>query len=155
MLHNAHAIVRTKLDAEDAVDALVGYHPGISPGPRGQLDVVISLPAETLRQAINTSLAVLEQAVGQVTTIEVMTTDDYDARQGLAPMPELLSVTETAHTLGISRQAVLQRLESGSLHGSKVGNAWAIQRASIDPSHPDHPFELVKQRRTRQSRPTR
>lgn len=135
-LYNADAIVRTKLDADDAVDALVGYHPAIGPSRRGHLEVLISLPAETLRQAINTSLAVLEQAVGPVIAIEVLTTDDFDARHGLSPMPELLSVTEVAAELGVSRQAVLQRLESGSLTASRVGNSWVIQRASLISSTP-------------------
>lgn len=37
-----------------------------------------------------------------------------------------LSVTEVAEYLGVTRSAVLQRIKSGSLPATKVGNAWSI-----------------------------
>jgi excisionase family DNA binding protein len=46
-------------------------------------------------------------------------------------MPELVSVTEAAERLGVSRQAVLQRLASGSLPGTKVGTTWAVQERAL------------------------
>lgn len=36
-----------------------------------------------------------------------------------------------SHTAPDSRRAILQRLESGSLAGTKVGNAWVVQRDHI------------------------
>lgn len=134
-MYNAEVAFRTKLDIDALIDALQGYHPSLSDGPRrGQVGAIISLPAENLRQAISTALAVVEAAVGgPVTAIEVMTSEDFDRRHGFAPLPELVSITEAAKQLGVSRQAVHQRVESGSLPGQKVGTTWVIQASALPP----------------------
>jgi excisionase family DNA binding protein len=124
-------------DDDDLIDALAGYHPAIARAPRGWVEAIITLPAETLRQATTTALAIAEVAGraalagAEVLALEVLPTDEFDARNGLAPMPALMSVTEAAAELGVSRQAVLQRLEAGSLPGTKVGNAWVVQAAAV------------------------
>lgn len=114
--------------AERVVDALAGYGPAVSRGPTGCAEVIITVPATDLRQAFITACALARDATeSEVVAAEVMTTAEWDRRHGLEPLPELLSVTQVADALGVSRQAVLQRLESGSLSGVKVGNAWVIQ----------------------------
>lgn len=130
--YNARAHVRSKLDLDDAMDALDGYHPAIGAAPGKQWDVTITLPAETLRQAATTAIAVLEQQLaGEVTVIEVMTTATFDIRHGLEPVPDLVSVTEAAAELGISRQAVVKRLEAGTMPGTKVGATWVIPQGAL------------------------
>jgi excisionase family DNA binding protein len=47
-------------------------------------------------------------------------------------VPELLSVTDAAKSLGVSRQAVLQRIEGGRLEASRIGNSWAIPKSVIE-----------------------
>ena len=124
--------------AEQLVDDLAGYHPAASRSPVGNAQVIISLPAETLRQAFNTALAVIEQSTGaRVLVAEVMTTAEFDRRLGLEPMPEMLSVAEAAAELEVTPQAVRQRLASGSLAGTKVGGTWYVPRSAlVAPTHP-------------------
>lgn len=136
--YNAQIEFRTRKDIDDLlIDRLTDYHPATGRSPRGWVEVTVTLPAENLRQAMNTALAVAEGThVAPVLGIEVLPTAEFDARNGLAPMPELASVTEAAQLLGVSRQAVLQRLESGSLAGQKVGSTWVVQRGHILPADP-------------------
>ena len=131
-MYNAEVTVRTKLDVA-LLDALDGYHPALDhDAPKGHVRAIISLPAETLRQAITTALAVVEAAAnGPATAVEVLTSDEFDAREGLEPLPELVSVTQAAQQLGVTRQAVLERLERGTLPGSKVGSTWVIRQAAL------------------------
>lgn len=51
---------------------------------------------------------------------------------GFEPVPSLVSVTQAAATLGVTRQRVLQMIHEGSVNGIKVGNGWALSRAEID-----------------------
>lgn len=43
----------------------------------------------------------------------------------------LLSTTQAAEVLGVSRQRVLQLVSSGQLEATKVGDTWAIPRAAV------------------------
>ena len=131
-MYNAEVTVRTKLEIDDLLEVLAGYHPSLSFAGRGQWRATISLPAENLRQAISTALAVVEAgAGGPATAIEVTTSAEFDARMGLKPLPEMVSVTEAATQLGVTRQAVLERLERGTLPGQKVGTTWVIQAGAL------------------------
>lgn len=121
----------TEVRVDELLDQLTDYAAVISRSAFGRTVLTITVPAETLRQAATTSLAVVEAAGGRPVAIEVMATSEYDRRAGLQPMPELVSVTEAAELLGVSRQAVLQRLERGTLPGRKVGDTWAIARTAL------------------------
>ncbi|WP_407706095.1 helix-turn-helix domain-containing protein [Actinobaculum suis] len=54
-----------------------------------------------------------------------------DARAADTYIPPLLSTTEVARRLGISRQAVTQRLAAGTLPGRRAGNTWVVAEADI------------------------
>lgn len=120
-------------DAEHLVDELAKYHAAAGPLAGGWTQITITLPADDLEQACITAMALLHRAGGgsEVRQVEVLTTALFDARHGLQPIPELVSVTEAAAALGVSRQAILQRLESGSLPGEKVGKTWVVPRAAL------------------------
>ncbi|WP_087507942.1 helix-turn-helix domain-containing protein [Cellulomonas iranensis] len=116
------------------LDHLVGFGPVVSRGMHGGTTLDVTIPAADVRQAVTVALALTADATGgaQVVGIEVLTTAEFDRRNGLAPVPDLLSVTEAAETLGVSRQAVLQRLELGTLPGTKVGTTWAIPTSAVE-----------------------
>lgn len=66
------------------------------------MQVAISLPAESLPQAITSGVAVLEQHASAVAAVRsAMPSDEHDRR--LDPIPELMSVTEAAAELGQAR----------------------------------------------------
>jgi excisionase family DNA binding protein len=126
--YNARIEYATREPVDDhLIHALVDHHPATGRSARGWVEATISLPAESLRQATVTALALAEAALAaEVLALEVLPTVEFDARLGATPLPELLTVSQVAEKLGVSRQAVLQRLESGSLPGQKLGNAWAV-----------------------------
>ena len=110
--------------ARDAVLAdLAPYGVRLTPDAAGDV-VRLEVPADGLEQAVRTGLALLapHRAVG----VEVVPAEVAERRASAAPMPELLSVTEVAERDGVTRQAVLSRIESGGLAAVRVGNAWVI-----------------------------
>lgn len=115
------------------LDALAAYHPAIGRSAFGRAEVIITVPAETVAQAAVTATAVLAAAIApaELLGLEILTTADFDRRAGLEPVPELMSVTEAALALHISRQAVLQRIDAGTLAATRIGTTWAIPAAVV------------------------
>lgn len=111
-------------------ERLTAYHTVTAADPGGLTSVIITFPADTLAQATTTALAVTA-FLGEPAGIEVLATAEFDRRAGLLTVPDLLSVTEVAERLGVSRQAVLQRIESGSLQGIRVGSTWAVPARAL------------------------
>lgn len=135
MQYNATALLGVRLSqlgdtrTDDMIDHLSPYSPAIGASPTGHAEVVITFPAENLQQAIHTATAVLHllQPIG----LEVVPTEVWDQRSDLQPMPNMLSVSEAADILRVSRQAILQRIESGSLPATRIGSAWAIPEGQL------------------------
>lgn len=120
-------------DATDAaITMAIDFHPAITTVNARTTLLILTAPAETLRQATNILHDVAVNAVGkEPISIEVMRTAEWDRREGFEPMPELVSVTDAAGRLGVTRQAVLQRIEAGSLPGTKVGKTWVIPASAL------------------------
>jgi excisionase family DNA binding protein len=130
---------RQDLD-DDLIDALTGYSPAVGRSDRGRVEVIITVPADTLRQAVTTALPLLEQAGNSgVIALEVMSTAEFDARLGVEPLPDLVSGPEAATILGVSRQRVLQMVEEGKLPGTLVGRSIVIPRAAV------HAYQAMQQ----------
>jgi hypothetical protein len=60
--------------------------------------------------------------------------DGAEVGDSVAPSASGSEITakEAAMRLGITREAVGQRLRSGALMGRKVGSAWLVDRASVE-----------------------
>jgi excisionase family DNA binding protein len=117
---------------DDIMDALSGFHAAVSVSPRGWLTATVTLPADSLAQATTTAAALVERAADAAAlAAQVMTTREHDARQGWEPVPELLSVSEAADKLGVSRQAVLDRIKRHTLPASKIGRDYAIPAGAV------------------------
>lgn len=125
--------------ADATLSALAPYSPALARSPHGRMEVVLTLPAQDLTQATRTALAVLADvrtpagAPMTVYAVEVLPTVEFDRRAHLVEVPPLLSIPQAAAELGISRQAVLKRIEAGSLTATRVGTAWAVPAAAIPP----------------------
>ncbi|MCR6703170.1 MAG: excisionase family DNA-binding protein [Cellulomonas sp.] len=127
---------------------LAGHSAAVSRALDGRTTIDLTLPADSLRQAVTTALALVTHATGaEPVGLEVITTESFDRRHGAEPVGRLLSVTEAANALGVSRQAVLQRIESGSLPASRVGNAWALPASAVCP--PERPDDAITYLRDR------
>ena len=115
------------------MDAFADYHPAVGDAPAspGALQVVITLPAHTLAQAVATATALAAQ-VGDLEGIEVIPTEVWDRREGLKiDDVELVSVTEAATILGLTSQAIRDRITAGTLPGRKIGRNWLVPTAAL------------------------
>ena len=124
--------VRAEALAEELGDQLLerfaDHHAVATRSTLGRGELILSLPAEGLWQAIATVRALV--AGLDVTAVTVEASDDFDRRADVH-VPALLSVTEVAERLGITRAGVQHRIDSGSLPAVRVGNAWAIPAAAV------------------------
>lgn len=120
--------------ADDLMDALAAYSAAVGTSPRGWLEVRLSVPAETLAQATNTAVAVVESAAGAgAIACEVMTEDEFAARQGFTVPAEIVSSAEAASILGISTTRVRQLAAEGRLQAVPYeGRSKAFTRSSVD-----------------------
>ncbi|MCR6688104.1 helix-turn-helix domain-containing protein [Cellulomonas sp.] len=115
---------------DTVLTALEGFSPAVSRGMHGGTTLDFTIPANDLKQATTLALSLATTATtAELVGLEVIPTVEFDRRNG-THMPALLSVSETAERLGISRQAVLQRIESGNLVATKVGSTWVIPEAT-------------------------
>lgn len=124
---------RTMPDADELdqlLDGLVEFHPSVRESNERKLIITITLPADDLRQAIAAALAVVGQ-VGDPIIVLAQPENVRDARLGWDPAPEYRTVTEAAEELGVSRQAVLNRILSGTLRAEKVGREWRIPADAV------------------------
>ena len=90
-----------------------------------------ALSAHTLAQAVATATALAAQ-VGDLEGIEVIPTQVWDRREGMKiDDVELVSVTEAATILGLTSQAVRDRITAGPLPGRKIGRNWLVPTAAL------------------------
>ena len=125
------------VEDDDAVDVLMeafaDYHPAVGDAPAspGALQAVVTVPAHTLAQAVATATALAAQ-VGDLEGIEVIPTQVFDRREGLKIDDiELVSVTEAATILGLTSQAIRDRITGGTLPGRKIGRNWLVPTAAL------------------------
>src|SRR6476620_11904273 len=101
-----HYTARIELETRDdlpgeSLAALDGYRPVVARSALGWVEVTITLPADDLRQAVTTALAVTECAMAQsVLALEVMPDAQFQRRRGTEPVPDLVSVAEVANWSG-------------------------------------------------------
>ncbi len=63
--------------------------------------------------------------------LTVETSADFDRRSEAEVPTRLLSVTEAAEKLGLTRAGVQRRIDTGTLPALKVGSIWAIPARAI------------------------
>ena len=115
-------------DIDDVMEAFASYHRRWRQRPFLRR---ITLPAHTLTQAVATATALAAQ-VGDLVGIEVIPTRMWDRREGLKiDDVEFVGVSEAAVRLGITPQAVRDRITSGRLPGRKVGRNWVVSDAAL------------------------
>lgn len=132
---------RVELDSRDfdeaAVDVLMDvvaeYHGAVARAVHGgRVELIFTVPADTIRQATITALSVVLATGHDVYALEVLPTDEFHRRIDATPMPELLSLTEAGEVLGVSRQRALALAQGGQLGAVQVGSTWVVPRAAVE-----------------------
>lgn len=98
----------------------------------GRVELILTVPATDLRQAIITALSVVLATGHQVYALEVLPTDEFHQRVDAAELPPLLSVPEAAEELHVSRQRALQLVNAGQLAAVKVGDTWVVPASAVE-----------------------
>jgi len=106
----------------------------------------LTVEAATVAEACVLACAVVAEALG-ADAVGCYVITAAAARRQLGVHPELaelevgdlLSVNDVAELLGVTRQAVLARISSGTLQATKVGRDWAVSRAAVKPGRPGRP----------------
>ncbi len=55
-----------------------------------------------------------------------------DLEGGRVPVEDIVSVTEAAESLGVTRSAVIKAAQTGRIKGRKIGHTWTLLRRSVD-----------------------
>ena len=118
---------------ETMIGRLDGYRPLVELSESGWVGVRIELPAENLETATRGAIALVEAAGESVAiAVEVMSAQESNARRNFAPTPDLMSVSEVAAELGITRTAVQKMIDNEKFpSATKVGSAWVIARPDV------------------------
>lgn len=119
---------------DELIDVFADWHVVVGESDSRRVEATVSIPAENLRQACLVVFALLSShdSFPDVAKLSAMRSSEYDKMHGFTPVPPMLSVTEAAALVGVTRQRILQMIKEGTLHGVKVGNSWALTRAEID-----------------------
>ncbi|MBQ7804389.1 helix-turn-helix domain-containing protein [Rhodococcus sp. (in: high G+C Gram-positive bacteria)] len=116
---------------EQLIDPIVDYGGAVGRSELGRTEVVFTLPADSVRQANTTALAILEQYPSTLLSLRVMTAADFDRLTEAAELPPLVSVSEAAEELGVSRQSILKSIKSAKLPATRVGDTWAVRKSVV------------------------
>ena len=116
---------------EQLIDPIVDYGGAVGRSELGRTEVVFTLPADSVRQANTTALAILEQYPSTLLSLRVLTAADFDRLTEAAELPPLVSVSEAAEELGVSRQSILKSIKSAKLPATRVGDTWAVRKSVV------------------------
>lgn len=123
------------LEDDDLVDEIIeDLHdtaPALAASADGWLEITITLPANSLQQALNMALARI-QTHGEPTMLTAMPESVRDAHEGIPEIPELLTMPQAAQILGVSRQAVVDMHTSGKLRAVQVGPQRVTTKADVE-----------------------
>lgn len=119
-------------DSDAAADQLLTdfaeFHAALAHSAFGRTELILTVEAPDLPAATSRALAAL--AEWEVTSIQAMLTEDFD-RLAEMTLPALMTVTDAATALGVTRTRVQQLIDQGKLTARKVGNAWILLSASV------------------------
>lgn len=107
---------------------LTDYHPAITTH-NTETQLILTYPATTTLQATETALALIRAHNLTAHALTIETTSHYD--NDTPTIPPLVSVTEAATILGITRQAILQRINHKTIPATRIGDTWAIPRHAL------------------------
>ncbi len=116
---------------DQLLDPIADHSGAVGRSELGRTEVVFTLPADSVRQANTTALALLDTYPWTLLSMRVLTAADFDRLTDAIELPPLVSVTEAATTLGVSRQGVLNAIKTAKLPATRVGDTWVLRDAAV------------------------
>lgn len=134
--YSAHVEVdlrKAPSDPDPLLEQLEQFHAAIGMSEHGLFAVQMTVTGETLPQAAVVATAVVESVVGAaVVAVEVMTEAEFNRREGWDDVEDLITVPEAAELLGVSRQAIGQRVRAKTLPAERRGRDWLLPRKAVE-----------------------
>lgn len=132
MEFNQHTLDEATIDG--VLDACAAFHPSISRAASGLIELVLTIEAESLVDAVTWSTPFVAEGIfpSDLVLIEVMATATFDARSKWVPLPELVSVAQAATEIDRTSQTVLNAIADGRLQATEVGRIKVIPRAALE-----------------------
>lgn len=116
---------------EQLIDPIADYSGAVGRSELGRTEIVFTLPADSVRQANTTALAILDQYPPALVSLRVLPASDFDRLTEAAELPALVSVSEAAEELGVSRQSILKSIKTAKLPATRVGDTWAVRKSVV------------------------
>lgn len=116
------------------VDAFLPYDGVSGVSDHGNADVTASLFADSFADATRTALdAVALVGRGEPITFTVVQATEWEARAGIdgENIIDVMSVTEVAQRLGVTRQRVHQLVGEGRIPARRVGHSVVISESAV------------------------
>ena len=116
------------------VEAFLDYDGIGTVSDHGNAEVMASIPAETLAAAIRLALDAAEAVrAGEPIAFSVVQAAEWDFRQGFdgESIIDVMSVTEVAHRLGVTRQRVHQLVGEERIPARRVGHSVVISESAV------------------------
>jgi len=92
-----------------------------------RVQILCTIQADDMKGALATARSALHPWPDQV-KIEVLDEAEFEA---WSHPQDYVTVTEAAAELGVTRQAILQRVERGTLPARRKGHRWAVSRSAL------------------------
>ncbi|MBF6332464.1 helix-turn-helix domain-containing protein [Nocardia transvalensis] len=119
-------------DHADLVAEFADFHPVVGRSLLGRTELIFTVHAASVWAATQVGHALLARRhADAIVSLQVLATADFDRLVELEVLPPLMSVTEAADQLGVTRTRVQQLLDSGALAGRKAGATWVILASSV------------------------
>ncbi len=138
-----HHAVYVELDVKQPSDAKItavfeglkplGYSPAVGTSPAGRLDATLTVPADSVYEATAARRGRgAADCRAAAVRIDALDGDEHDAVQGFDQIPDLVSVSQAAEILQVSRQRVQQMIDAGQfVTARKVGNATVLATSEV------------------------
>ncbi|MEO5921704.1 MAG: helix-turn-helix domain-containing protein [Pseudolysinimonas sp.] len=116
----------TEESGELLVDTFATFHPASGPVGNGNIDVWLTIQGADAYDVSQLATGLASKVQRPLIALEVLPTTDFDLRNGLTPVPELISTDDAAEMLGVTRQAIDKQIKTGKLHGHRVGERTVV-----------------------------
>lgn len=118
---------------DDLYDTLGPFSPSFSVSPRGCAAVTMTIHGVNISGALAAAAAVTEDAFDRpVIAATIATETEAEARAAFVDVPDLVSVAEAAELLGVTPQAVRDRINRHTLQAVRIGErGTAVPRAAL------------------------
>lgn len=118
--------------ADALIDPIAEYSGAAGRSEFGRTEIVFTLPADSIRQATATALAILTAYEWDLQSLRVLPTADFDKLASAVEIPDLVSAQQAAEILGMTSQGVRKAIDARTLPATRVGSSWVIRRDAVD-----------------------